>query len=468
MMAGGGSVGGVYRGAAAVLWALAVWNSLACRGLFWDGAAFLVEIIDRNWFHWVFYPARAHVMWLTQLPVVVALKLGVTDTRILAIAYSAGLFGLPTALYHVALRRARDDAVVMAVVLAAIAVVYLSTSFFIAGEYNVAFAIAVAVMAIVLTGKGLSRADTVLLLFLGWLAFRSYEAMAYLGPLLAAVIVWRIRTTAPAGPVPPRHLVGYLAAMLFVGASAVSIVTITEYWRHDYFMRVRVATFDFWQNLQFVLAAGSLAIFAVIAFIRPVWLGGGALFGLLWAGAALLAVSPWLRHLDEMTLLYPPSHHIARTAAGALLAAMLAGLWLFKVWERGPPLFVALRQRVVGRRLVAGLFALMIGATVPDIALTRLWTQYIDTFRALIVGHPGVVDPRAAQLYEWPDKLFRQDWSYAALSLLLRSGPSDGLVLPRQDYTEPRPFDPACGLPQLKGYSWRELNGHFRNHQNMR
>lgn len=456
MTAGDSSVVGVYRGAAAVLWALAVWNSVACRGLFWDGSAFLVEIIDADWFHWMFYPARAHVMWLTQLPVVVALKLGVTDTRILAIAYSAGLFGLPTAVYHLALRRARGDAVAMAVVLAAIAVVYFSTSFFIVGEYNTAFAIAVAVMTIVVTGKEVSWGDTVLLMFFGWLAFRSYEAMAYLGPLLAAAIVWRIRTTAPPGPASPRYLFGCFAALLFLGASAVSLMTLAQYWQHDYFMRVRVATFDFWQNLQFMLSACPLAVFAVVAFVRPAWLRGRAPFGLLWLGAALLAASPWLRLVDEATLLYPPAHHIARTAGGGLLWAMLAGLWLFAAWTRRPPrLFEVLRAPRTGRRLAAALFALMIGATVPDIALTRLWTRHIDTLRTLIVGHPGVVDPVKAGLNQWPAKLFRQDWTYAPLSLLLRSGPTDGLVLPRQDYTEPRPFDPACGLPELKGYGWR-------------
>jgi hypothetical protein len=456
MTAGAGSIAGIYRGAAAILWVLAIWHSLAYRGLFWDGSAFLVEIIDNNWFHWMFYPARAHVMWLTQLPVVVALKLGVTDTRILAIAYSAGLFAVPTALYHLALWRARGDAVALAVVLAAVAVVYLSTSFFIAGEYNTAFAIAVAVMTIVVTGKGLSRSDIFLLVFFGWLAFRSYEAMAYFGPLLAAAIAWRLRTTAPPGAVAPRYLLGYFAALLFIGASAVSFVTMAQYWQHAYFMRVRVAAFDFWQNLQFVLAAGPLILFAVAALLRPAWLRSAPLFGLLWLGAVLLIVSPWLRFLNETTLLYPPAHHIARTAAGALLWTMLAGLWLFAMWTRNPPrLFAVIRQPAVGRRLVASLFVLIIGATIPDIALTRLWTQYIDAFRGLTVGHPGVIDPRAARLYEWPDKLFRQDWTYAPLSLVLRSNPSDGLVLPRQDYTEPRPFDPACGLPDLKGYDWR-------------
>jgi hypothetical protein len=346
--------------------------------------------------------------------------------------------------------------VALAAVLAAVAVVYLSTSFFIAGEYNTAFAIAVAVMTIVVTGKGLSRSDIFLLVFFGWLAFRSYEAMAYFGPLLAAAIAWRLRTTAPPGAVAPRYLLGYFAALLFIGASAVSFVTMAQYWQHAYFMRVRVAAFDFWQNLQFVLAAGPLILFAVAALLRPAWLRSAPLFGLLWLGAVLLIVSPWLRFLNETTLLYPPAHHIARTAAGALLWTMLAGLWLFAMWTRNPPrLFAVIRQPAVGRRLVASLFVLIIGATIPDIALTRLWTQYIDAFRGLTVGHPGVIDPRAARLYEWPDKLFRQDWTYAPLSLVLRSNPSDGLVLPRQDYTEPRPFDPACGLPDLKGYDWR-------------
>ncbi|MBS0540146.1 MAG: hypothetical protein JSR47_15370, partial [Proteobacteria bacterium] len=40
----------LYRGIAAALWALAAYNSLACRGLFWDGAAFLVNIVDTRTF----------------------------------------------------------------------------------------------------------------------------------------------------------------------------------------------------------------------------------------------------------------------------------------------------------------------------------------------------------------------------------------------------------------------------------
>ena len=35
-----------YRAVVLLLWGLAIHNSFACRGLFWDGAAFLANLID--------------------------------------------------------------------------------------------------------------------------------------------------------------------------------------------------------------------------------------------------------------------------------------------------------------------------------------------------------------------------------------------------------------------------------------
>ena len=58
----------VARSIAVLLWALALHNTLTCRGLFWDGASFLVNLLDHGHFH-DFYAARAHVDWVTQAPV---------------------------------------------------------------------------------------------------------------------------------------------------------------------------------------------------------------------------------------------------------------------------------------------------------------------------------------------------------------------------------------------------------------
>ena len=50
--------------------------------------------------------------------------------------------------------------------------------------------------------------------------------------------------------------------------------------------------------------------------------------------AAVLASTPWWRLLHEPSILYPPSHYLARQAAGMLLALLLACMWLHVGWQR--------------------------------------------------------------------------------------------------------------------------------------
>src|SRR6185295_998627 len=132
--------------------------------------------IDSRDFH-DFYPTRAHVGWVTQLPVLIALQLGVTDTHALAVLYSAALFALPAGLYHLALARVRHDPVSAAVVLVAIALVYLPTSFFIIGEYSAAYGAVTAAMTVLLTSDRRRLRDALVVLALAVLCLRSYEAM---------------------------------------------------------------------------------------------------------------------------------------------------------------------------------------------------------------------------------------------------------------------------------------------------
>ena len=70
-----------------------------------------------------------------------ALRLGVTDLNWLAKLLSFGMFALPTAIYHLALVRAREDAALLAAVIIAIAAIFMTTSFSIVGEYNTAYAL---------------------------------------------------------------------------------------------------------------------------------------------------------------------------------------------------------------------------------------------------------------------------------------------------------------------------------------
>ncbi len=441
----------VCRGVILLLWALAIHNTLACRALFWDGASFFVNLLDHGWFH-DFYTARAHVDWVTQAPVLLLAKWGVRDTRLLAMTYSAALFVLPTAFYHLALMRVRHDPVLLAAVLAVVAAIYLPTSFFIVGEYNVAFACVTATMAVAVTTDGRSRADAALLLFFGILSLRSYEAMVYLGPLVAAAIL----SSAGRNDDMVARLLSVIAALAFIGSAVVSAVTIVDYWDHPHFMKVRSTSVDFWQNMQFAIPLAGFLICAIWGGRRPAWLQGRGPVVVMSVVAVLLAISPWWRAVHPPSILYPPSHYVARQAAGLLLAALLVGMWI-QVARRSPPaVFASVRSGGVARRMVLALAALTFAAAIPDIALTRLWGGYIENLQAVVNERSGLVRAETLPLHDWPNKLFFQDWSYPALSAAVSRQPGRAYVVSDQDYRSNPPFEPACGLlPKLRGYGWR-------------
>lgn len=438
-----------YRGVVLLLWALAVYSAISCRGLFWDGASFLVNIIDLGGFH-DFYTARAHVDWVTQAPVIVAAWLGVRDLHLLAIVYSLGLFALPVGLYHLALARVRQDPVALAIVIAVLATVYLPSSFFIVGEYNAAFAAVTAAMAIALTGR--RAGDAVLLCILGLLCVRSYEALVYLGPLVAACVLWSMRGERE----PAERLLLAVAALAFLGAAIVSGVTIVDYWSHPHFAKVRSMSLEFWQNLQFSVPLAGLVICAAIGLGRPALLRGHLPIVIIAITSVALSLTPWYRLVSDYSILYPPSHYLARQAAGLLLAGLLVGLWAHVAWRVAPPrVLVVLREPGVARRLVASIFVLYVAATIPDLALTRLWTGYLDRIAAIVNRSDGIIPTRTLPLADWPDKLFAQDWSLPALSAVVSRMPGRAYVIADKDYLSNPPFDPSCGtLPRLAGYRW--------------
>jgi hypothetical protein len=443
-----------YRAIVLLLWLLVALNSWVCRGLFWDGASFLAIVLDTRSFH-DFYPARAHVAWLTQTPVLLLAKAGVSDTRLLSMVYSATLFVVPTAIYQLALRRARNDAVLLGVVLAIVAAVYLPTWFFIIGEYNTTYAAATLAMAILLTGHDFSRRDAAILFGLGVLCLASYEAMIYLGPFLAMATLWSVARSRTTDAI--ARLLGWAAALAFLGGAAVSAGVIYEYWNHDYFTRVRHATFDFWQDLQFIVPLVGLGVLAIVSVLWPSWLKGRAPLVATGVVAAVLVSTPWFRQIfDPEAMLFPPAHYVARTGAGGVLLVFLAAMWVHVAWRGRPPrLLEVLRQPAVGRRLVLAMFLLVLAATVPDLVLTRLWVGYLDYFRGVVTSRSGLVPSAGLPMGQWPYRLFAQDWTYPALSAIVRSAPGQGIVVAPTDYRNPPPFEPKCGtVPRLVGYRW--------------
>jgi hypothetical protein len=439
-----------YRVTVLLLWTQALAGALTCRSLFWDGASFLANMLESGGFH-DFYPSRAHVAWLTETPTLLLVRAGVRDVHLLAMVFSATLFAIPVALYHLALARVRGNGTLLAAMIATVGTVYLPTSFFNIGEHNITYALVAATFAIALTRRDDAR-DGALMLAFGLVAIASYEVMIYLGPVTAAVVLWSRRGQRdPAG-----RMLSFVAALAFLGASVVSSSSAFQYWDHPHFVLVREATFDFWQNLQFVISLAGLAMIGIVGLIYPGWLRSPGPILLAALMALLLAVSPWLREVHPGTFLFPPSHYVARTAAGGLLMVLMLLSWAHVALPERLRLLAVLHEPRTGRRLSTAMLLLVLGGAIPEIWLTRQWVDYLAWFRGVVTGHAGIVSARDLPLDQWPYRLFTQEWTYPALSALVRNAPGQAVVVAPTDYVDDRPFDPLCGtVPKLDGYAWR-------------
>ena len=442
-----------YRTTVCLIWGLALWHSWESRGLFVDGSAFLVQIARREWF-FDFYAPRLYAMVVGQAPIMTAVFLGVTDLHLLARLLSLGLFALPTALYHLALMRVKDDAVLLAAVIAAIAVVFMTTSFFIVGEYNTAYAIAILVAVRLATAKRLTLVDGLFLAVIGFLAIRTYEVMLYLGPLLSAMVAWAI-WRAPSRPWLPTtlHLVSIAG---FIAGMFVAIGSLTRPYSVEHLDETIETARNFWQNMQFDLVVAAALVVVVWALLRPRDLAYAKPYR--WAAVCLviLALSPLLMLGDVVVRPLAKSQYVARTAAGLIIASIVVFIWAYASNLRGKlPAFVALGTPEAARRFLIFALLILVAVLPSDIFLTQSWVSYLDAMRTTVRDHDGVVAFEDSPLSKHPYDLLVESWILPSQSLALRAKRGDGIVAPPKDFGAWQPFPPAQPYP-LGKYVWRD------------
>jgi hypothetical protein len=422
------SVRSLSIGAAAILWGLAAWHAWVARGLYLDGAAVLVTMLKNGGFA-LFYKSRLYMMALTQAPAAAAIRLGVTDTRIIAQLYSIGLFFVPTAFYHAALWRARDDAALLTAVLLAIGVVFLPTGFFIIGESN-AIGAAVIFSAVVLaTARRPTLGDGLLLAATATLLIRSYETVSCFGLLLAAFTGWCVKKGGGSSTGTAAYV---LAALLFLVASAVSIYALFDPTNPAPLGDALNKAPQFWRNLQFILPLAALLIVVALgrSGARPAMVVATVLL-------VIVAVSPLLLLTDIGIAPLPRTHYHSRTVAGLLIAVLAIAIW-FHIWRPGwtpKPIHVTLAA------------AALLAALPSDIVLTEIWRHSLTEFRATISAHSGFIAAEDTVFLRKPYSEMVEPWALPSQSVILRRQSTDGIILPPKGYTGWQPFDPTKPLP---------------------
>jgi hypothetical protein len=442
-----------YRATVALIWALALWHSWTSRGLFVDGANFLVHIVRQESF-FDFYMPRLYAMVLGQLPVMTAVTLGVTDLHLLARLLSLGLFVLPTVFYHLALHRAKEDPVLLAVVIAAIAIVFMTTSFFIVGEYNTLYAVALLIGVRLATAERLTLPDGLALVLLALLATRIYETMIYLGPLLSVIVllkVWR----APSRPLLPTLL--YLASVpLLIVAMMVAVNSVVHPHSADHLAETWVMAVDFWQNLQFDLVLGAAVVVVVWGLVKPADLKRPLPYLCSGLFLVLLALSPLLALSDILVRPLAKSQYVARTVSGLIIAAMIVTMVIYRSkLAKQVPTLVALRVPAAAARFLGFAMVMLLAGLPADLYLTHDWVGYLDAMRASVRQKSGVIAVEDTPIGQRPYSLLVENWVLTSQSLLLRGGAGDGVLAPPRSFTEWAPFPPQ-ELPNMGRFYWRD------------
>jgi len=160
----------------------------AARGLYADGAYYLWKVLESQTFF--LFPSRGITQLVTQLPVVAAIRLGVTDVGMLARLQSFGTAGFPMIVWAVTFVVLLRHQLFWPFV-AIFAVTFLNSGFFSVGEYNCASAFVALSAAILLRGHLKPWSCAVLVLSAVMLPL-SYETLAFLGPGLAFLAFLRL------------------------------------------------------------------------------------------------------------------------------------------------------------------------------------------------------------------------------------------------------------------------------------
>ncbi|NVO14331.1 MAG: hypothetical protein HXX10_09875 [Rhodoplanes sp.] len=410
--------------------ALAVSGVWSARGLYGDGAYFLLQILKTDGF-WTTDPPRLFANLILQAPVVAALEAGVADLNGLIRLHSAALVVLPLAAWTGALLVLFRSRCFWLLVWA-FAATYLDSGFFAAGEYNLTYAMAALCAAILVQDGPLRTGGVVVLVALAAALTRSYEATVFLGPLLCGASLVRLVRRDDASAVTRTGL--GLAAVLFVVGAAVAAWSILSPSSPGN-MAGAAAVKQVLRSPQVVYTClMSIAVLVALVSRRPSSRRAALI------GAAVLSV---VFVAMPMLWLPPDMHYLSRAVAGLGLFGILL---VTIVWRFSASL--GWRPVAEPDAAVSGVALLLLGSLlIPFLVHTVGFRDWARTFESEVTTRTGRVPIEATAVYRgglfegynWP-------WTNPALSVLLRAGPASAVIINPVVYRGWQPDEQAHAL----------------------
>lgn len=418
----------------AFLIGVAVYLTLRSLALYGDGAHFLLRVVGSGSLYGP--EPRTFVNAVHQAPLLLGLRLGITDMRSLALLLGLGQLVVPALIWAGALVLARASRFVFAMLTLAAGVCASTTWLFNVGEGTLAVPLAVLLAALLWRPNPWGPAHAALAIAAALVLVKSHESIVLASLVLCPWAAWRsVRSTGWA----ERWGCATVAALS--AAACVGVAT----------QRAEIADSPYAASLTrsilsldplalYVAAAASTLLLA--AALVPPGRGRLGLFGL-----GLLAGS-----LAALILATPPNDVYGPYAArgGTALVAAAVAFALLLLWWRGLG-WADVRGAPTGL-VIAVPMALACALVATLIPRAERWSESLAAFRAQVAAAQGVVPVDRALPPNQREVVW--GWTSASLSLVLRSSPESGvLVDAKPTYV---PFLPRQARNQIDDkYTWR-------------
>jgi hypothetical protein len=430
----------------------------ANRFLFGDGAQFVVGLLASESFQDGGRPARILADIMTQAPLLLAIKSGITNVSLLETVYGTTLFApylLCIAVWWWASAGQRHYLVFL------VAFLYCSaanSSFFAISESHFAAAVFFAQVPLLVLAR-LEKATLATLWVLGGISIASYETMFVYAPLLLVLAGLRLMAeSAQAGRVRivlALLMVWYLIVFLYCLKEIVfpnSVNYTSSGFREDltnHFVHQVLGVFRGSTDIHF----GSLVSFGAGALLMLTWLLPGRYASLgsklvLMFGICALAVLIFL-------LVFPAHigakfHYQARVVQAVVPPFLVVLLYAFhRGWIGFPAGWM---------RQVAAVLCVVVGFQLSwQVYSTWQWSGYMRLFREVVTERPGPIYLDESRLGVWRQGrqavgTFLWGFTLPAMSVLTSPGGKvSGIVMERGETWPVDPDDPTT-LPDLSRY----------------
>ena len=418
---------------------LAIFHIFCLRGIYADGASFLVKILEKGTFeNWD--QSRRFVQIITQAPVVLALKLGISNFITLKALHSLGLFFFPTLLWILALIRLKGEKFFW-LYFTLFSLIYLNTSFYSIGEFNLTYSMVGYSFAILISLKRIDFKHGLFHILISLTLVRSYEALIFLGPLLGLACILRIHN--PEVPLGENRIWFYIPIFFYSLATAVSGLSILHPRDPGNLKGALGSLNHLVENKQLLISLIiSLLYFSAYFFPLGRSLKQGITCVIVILNTALLFPTNWAT---------PFQHYQGRSLVGIILFVSLS---ILLIEARFGSKWNWIKKRDTNSnhliKWITPCLLFMVLSTI-DISQTIGHFSYLREFSSFVNSHTGFYPIEKTGIdykkYGWP-------WTQPSLSLLLReSEENTAIVLNRADYMGWQPYPaPREFLPDISRY----------------